>query len=228
MTNQKLSPSDDIFEQAKLAGLDPTEAFAGEDFSGRNLSRFDLSNFNLSGTNLNGANLSHAELNGAKLQDAQLRGVNLTEVKLCGANLSDADLNGADLRRANLSGAILCRAKLSNANLSDTNLSGTDVRDAFFGGSLGLAEDTKRNLKNRGAVFADSTAQRNSLLGKDMKWWLQFVIVPLIITSIGSGGIVSIINALKREATSPIPVPNIMPTTQVTPPTPQVPGIYTP
>jgi Uncharacterized low-complexity proteins len=194
--------TDNIFEQAKQAGLDPTEAFSKADLSGFNLSRADLRNFNLSGTVLSGTDLSHAKLNGAKLHDAQICGANLTDANLCGAQLPDADLSGADLCRANLSGA---------------NLSRVNVRGAKFGGSLGLTEDTKRDLKSRGANFEDFTGGEKSFLEKDFKWWIQHVIVPLVIAFVGSGGIIAIATGVKGECPSTMPVPSVKPTTQATP-----------
>lgn len=210
----KLPPDDDIFEQAKLAGIDPAEAFVHEDLSGRDLSNRDLRNFKLMGTQLNGCNLSHARLNGAKLPDAQLCGVNLTEAKLCGAQLPDANLNGADLRRADLNGADLRRADLRNANFSDTHLTGANVQGANFAGSIGLTEDMKRDLKRGGAIFQDSAAGGNSLLKIDVRWWIQYVIVPLIGILIGSGGIVAIITAPRnRHPSPPTSVPTAKPAT---------------
>jgi hypothetical protein len=218
MTQIKLSADDDIFEQAKIAGLDPAEAFCHEDLSGRNLSNRDLRNFKFIGTQLNGCDMSYAKLNGAKLPDARLCGANLTGAKLCGAQLPDANLNGADLRRADLNGAYLQRADLRNTKLSDTNLSGANVQGTKFGGSIGLTEDMKRDLRNRGAIFKDSAVGDNSPLKADIKWWMQFVFVPLIGILIGSGGIAAIITASKNEHPSPpTPVPTAKPATQATP-----------
>ena len=201
MSKLDLRLGDNIFEAAKLATLDPAQAFSGEDLSGFNLSQYDLRNFNFRGTRLNGADLRNTRLNGAKLHYARLRGANLVNANLCGAELQDADLNGADLRGADLSGADLSRA---------------NVRDAQFGRSLGLTEEAKRDLKNRGATFKDSTSGEFSLSEQALKW-LRYVIVPVTVALIGSGGIIAIITAVKSGSPSPTLVPISKPTTQVIP-----------
>ncbi len=208
--NSKPSPCDDFFEEARRAGITDTEALAGKKLSGYNLSGYDLSNLNLSGTILNGTDLSHSKMSGANLQNTQLRGADLTKAKLCGANLSDANLNGADLSGADLSGAILCRANFSNADLSGADLSGIDVRDTKFSENLGLPQSIQRKLKLQGADVGNSTNSINS--GKELKWWLKVIIVPILIALIGSG--VSIINALKSQSPKPMPTLNAEPTEQ--------------
>lgn len=78
--------TDDFLLLTSIAGLNPSE-----DFAGANLSCTDLGHINLAGADLSCANLSDA---------------NLFEADLRGANLSKANLRGANLRRANLSAAI--------------------------------------------------------------------------------------------------------------------------
>src|SRR6476469_7027938 len=77
----------DFSELAKIAGLNPTEDFAGAD-------------------------LSHILWRSADLRGANLRSVNFSDSNLSGANLSSADLSKADLNRAILSGADLNGANL--------------------------------------------------------------------------------------------------------------------
>ncbi|NES24736.1 MAG: pentapeptide repeat-containing protein, partial [Symploca sp. SIO3E6] len=60
--------------------------------------------------------------------------------------LNDADLNDAYLRGADLSGADLRNAK---------------VNGAWFGGSVGISSDVKRDLISRGAFFEDSLGDRD-------------------------------------------------------------------
>ena len=66
-------------------------------------------------------------------------------------NLAGADLSDADLSGANLSGA-----DLSGADLSGANLSGANVQDAQFGNNIGIPEEMRADLTQRGAIFNDS------------------------------------------------------------------------
>lgn len=209
---------DDIFEEARLEDLNPTKDFSEQDLSGSNLRNKNFSNSILIHTRLNGSELIRARLNGAIMSEAQLRGANLTEANLCGTQLPDADLNGASLKRADLRGADLRRAELRNANLSDANLSGANVEGAKFGGCIGLSDDTKRDLKKRGAIFKDSATEDNSLVEeKKGRWIIQSVIVPLFAALI-SGAIAAIIAAEKNQHPSPpTPIPTIQPSAQGTP-----------
>jgi uncharacterized protein YjbI with pentapeptide repeats len=162
------------------------------DLGGRDLSSEDLSAINLSYANLNGAilggsvltrtNLSNAQMRGASLVSAvlskanlsraNLRGAELINAILIGANLSNADLSGANLSEANLreanlsntdlSGANLNEANLKEANLSNANLTRTDVKSAQFQKSLGISNEMKLDLIQRGAVFEDSPGNRSN------------------------------------------------------------------
>jgi uncharacterized protein YjbI with pentapeptide repeats len=153
-----------------------------------NLQHADLIEAKLSGAvlsrvDLRGADLRGAVLIGAKLIEAKLRGAVLIEAKLRGAVLSEADLRGADLRRADLSEADLSEAVLSEADLRGAVLRGADLRGADlrgadlseadfeeagvqhcrFGSGSGLAESTKTDLKQRGAIFDDALGDRSSV-----------------------------------------------------------------
>jgi uncharacterized protein YjbI with pentapeptide repeats len=77
-----------------------------------------------------------------------LRGANLSGVRLRGADLTRADFRGADLARAHLTGANFLRA-----NLSAANLRGADLR----GASLHLAELREANLFTADLRMADLT-----------------------------------------------------------------------
>jgi Pentapeptide repeats (8 copies) len=155
--------TENFSELVKSAGLNPTEDFAGANLVGVKGVGCNLSGFNLSGANLNEGDLSRADLSNANLSDANLRSAKLGRVNLVGANLSnalliDADLSHADIRNANLSSADLINvdlssADLSGANLTETNLSSALVVNAQFGNNTGLADDTKSDLKQRGAIF---------------------------------------------------------------------------
>lgn len=98
------------------------------------------------------------DLAGANLRGVNLRGVNLHHACLRGANLREADLSKADLREADLS-----KADLRGADLSKANLSATKVKGARFGGNIGLREKTKYYLKQRGAIFDNSTLPGDSV-----------------------------------------------------------------
>ncbi|HEY9726278.1 MAG TPA: pentapeptide repeat-containing protein [Chroococcales cyanobacterium] len=180
--------TDNFFELAKIANLEPITDFVGAKLLGVNLNGTDLS-----GANLHRAYLRGADLSDADLSDADLVGANLGGADLSGAYLSNADLSGADLHRAslalanlsstNLSGANLSEANLSSANFSDANLNeanfthadlhraslmlaklngtvwqNTKVEEARFGKNLGLSEPDKLELQQRGAMFEEDIA----------------------------------------------------------------------
>jgi uncharacterized protein YjbI with pentapeptide repeats len=65
------------------------------------------------------------------------------------ADLSRADLRGADLSRADLRGA---------------DLSVIQVEKTRFRNNLGITEDLKKDLINRGAIFEDSPGDRSGIL----------------------------------------------------------------
>ncbi|MEM7592041.1 MAG: pentapeptide repeat-containing protein [Cyanobacteria bacterium P01_A01_bin.83] len=105
-----------------------------------------LSCVNLSGLNISGANLKSADLSGADLSGANLSGT----------YLRSADLSGADLKSAFLFGVNLSGADLSGADLRSANLFGAIVDQARFGNNLGIDDQLKQDLIDRGAIFVDS------------------------------------------------------------------------
>ncbi len=127
----------DFFELAKIAGLNTAKDFAGADLSGVNLSGVNLSNVNLSGAILSRSILSYTNLCSSSLSYANLGYSNLSYVKLDAANLSFAILD--------------------HAILSGTILSSAEVEHARFGDNSGLSEDTRLELKQRGAIFEGSS-----------------------------------------------------------------------
>ncbi|MDJ0553857.1 MAG: pentapeptide repeat-containing protein [Microcoleaceae cyanobacterium MO_207.B10] len=183
--------TEDLLELAKIAGLDPTQDFAGAKLLGVNLCGVDLSGANLRGAYLRGADLSDADLSEANLGQVNLGGADLSGALLSNADLTEADLHcvslalanlsGANLSDANLSNANLSNANLSDANLSDANLSNADLRQAglaltnlkganFLNTKVenarlwhdaGLSEETKEDLISRGAVFEDANSDKN-------------------------------------------------------------------
>lgn len=166
---------------ANLRGTMLNQAMlSGATLSCTDLRGADLSNTILSGANLWDANLSGANLDRANLWDANLSGANLTGVNLKGAILSSVDLRSADLSRsnlwgANLSGANFSRAKLVNVDFSSANLNAANfwnadltnadlnsalVQDTRFGQNQGLTQATQCDLKQRGAIFVNTLADR--------------------------------------------------------------------
>ena len=153
------APTEDLFELAEIAGLNPLIDYAGGDFHNIDLSDKDLSGADLSGTNFLDANLSRANLSGTDLTESNLSGANLSRANLSGANLSGANLSGA-----NLSGALIVRAFLSHANLSQaslthatllrSNLSQANLRGAklnysnLMGSNFSHANLSNTNLSN--------------------------------------------------------------------------------
>ncbi len=82
-----------------------------------------------------GLDLRGRNLTGIKLTSTNLREANLRDTNLSGINLIQADLRLANLSKANLSSAILNEAQLlitnlSHANLNDSSLVGADLRRA--------------------------------------------------------------------------------------------------
>jgi|GEM_PF-1916014 len=108
--------------------------------------------------NLNGLGVNLGDyLQSGFLQGADLVGIQLARANLSGANLSDTNLSGANFSDANLS-----NADFSDANLNGVNFSGTKVNNARFRGSVGISEDMKRNLIQRGAIFEDTLGNGSS------------------------------------------------------------------
>ncbi|MBW4563076.1 MAG: pentapeptide repeat-containing protein [Mojavia pulchra JT2-VF2] len=155
--------TENLSELVKTAGLNPLEDFVGANLVGVKGVGCNFSGFNLNGVQLGEADLSRANLSDANLSHANLRSANLSRAYLVGANLYnalliDADLSHADMRNANLSNADLIHVDLRGtdlrgANLTQTNLSSAIVVNAQFGANPGLTEDTKSDLKQRGAIF---------------------------------------------------------------------------
>lgn len=140
----------------------------GADLSYAKLANIMLENVDLTGVNftdadLRFANLCEAKLVNAKFLNTNLLGANiihsdLENAKIMNANLGSATLYRSNLCLADLSGADLTLGYLKNASLIHTELDGADVRGAVFGKNLGLSEQGKDDLKERGAIFEDSPA----------------------------------------------------------------------
>ena len=125
----------------------------GSRLVGANLRGSYLHRANLSRANLSDANLYGANLPSANLTRAILRNANMSEANLLGADLGGADLGGANLKGAYLKDADLTRADLSEANLNGAILSAATVIRTRFGAGLGLSNEAKQYLIQRGAIF---------------------------------------------------------------------------
>lgn len=93
----------------------------------------DLRGVELAGLVLDGANLIRANLTGAKLN-----GSRLVKADLIYAQLQDADLRDADLR---------------GATLNKTSWAGAWVEGCRLGVGVGLTEEQRQDLQNRGALL---------------------------------------------------------------------------
>ncbi|PSB60411.1 hypothetical protein C7B79_25840, partial [Chroococcidiopsis cubana CCALA 043] len=85
-------------------------------------------------------------------------GTIIINVNGSGANLSGTNLSGANIINTNFSYANLTGADLSNANIINANFRGTDLRHvnvqyARFRSCKGLYKNTRRSLKQQGAIF---------------------------------------------------------------------------
>ena len=84
------------------------------------------------------------------LEDTNLRGVDLSGVKLIGARISDSDLTGATLSGADLSGADLSHTSLESVDLSGANLTKANLWDTeLFTVDLTNANLTGARMPNR-------------------------------------------------------------------------------
>jgi uncharacterized protein YjbI with pentapeptide repeats len=93
----------------------------------------DLREVELAGLMLDGANLIRANLTGAKLN-----GSSLIKADLIYAQLQDADLRNADLR---------------GATLNKTHWAGAEVEGCHLGVGVGLTDEQRQDLQERGALL---------------------------------------------------------------------------
>ena len=121
-----------------------------------------------------GAYLQHAELRGKDLTGIRLMCANLKNADLGRANLSGADLRGANLWGANLQYVILKKAELNRvdlrwANLNDCNLSQSILDGAHMQG----AQLRRADLSNTRIQYADlsgSILTKANLMKADLLW----------------------------------------------------------
>ncbi|OKH52844.1 hypothetical protein NIES2101_13395 [Calothrix sp. HK-06] len=70
--------------------------------------------------------------------------------------------------------------------LEGADFRGADVRGTRFKGSTGLSEQTKKILKENGAIIDDAA---NAI---ERTWWIEKVLIPIATLLIGSSGIVGL------------------------------------
>lgn len=183
----------------------PSHDFARKKLNGLNLSGRDFRNCNFREATLNGADCIRTMFNGTNFENAEMRGMNLDNTTLCGANLYGADLSGSNLQYTDFSGAILEKSNFSNTDLTNINLDGAIVKNAKFIGCRGLNQEIADDLKRRGAIVEDKVSLNQKKRGKDVKWWVQYVFVPLLISLISSGSIITFIKGFENKSNSSEP-----------------------
>lgn len=90
-------------------------------------------------------------LRGADLSDLVLDGVNFIRGDLTGANLRGSRLLEADLIFANLTKTDLREADLRGATLNETIWVATCVEECNLGTGIGLTNQQRKDLRDRGA-----------------------------------------------------------------------------
>jgi hypothetical protein len=123
---------------------------------------------------LRGVNLSHVRLRDVYLRRADLSGANLVFADLTGAHLADAILTDADMGRvilhraelnyATLTGAHLRQANLSSANLQYANIAGARFHNADLRGAV-----LHGAYLNARTILSDARLDEQTWLG-DVSW----------------------------------------------------------
>ena len=147
------SPSENLVDLAKIAGLNLKTDLSGGNFVGAVLNGVELSGANLSRVNFRGAILTDADLSEANLKEANFSGADLSGAYLESADLQNADFHKASLALVNLIGANLSHANLSQTTITNANLSGAIVTNALFHNNPGMTDALKESLQKRGAKF---------------------------------------------------------------------------
>ena len=93
------------------------------------------------------------DLRGVELVGLALDGANLIRANLTGAKLNGSSLVNADLIYAQLQDADLRHADLRGATLNKTNWIGAWVEGCRLGMGVGLTDEQRQDLKNRGACL---------------------------------------------------------------------------
>ena len=93
------------------------------------------------------------DLRGVELVGLALDGANLIRANLTGAKLNGSSLVKADLIRAQLQDADLRQTDLRGATLNKTSWAGTSVEGCRLGVGVGLTDEQRQDLQNRGACL---------------------------------------------------------------------------
>ena len=93
------------------------------------------------------------DLRSAELAGLVLDGVNLIRANLTGAKLNGSSLVKADLIYAQLQDADLRNADLRGATLNKTNWAGARMEGCQLGVGVGLTDEQRQDLQDRGALF---------------------------------------------------------------------------
>jgi uncharacterized protein YjbI with pentapeptide repeats len=101
----------------------------------------------LRGADLTGLKLFKVDLSGADLSEVDFSETSLYQANLSGANLCKANFSTAILQEANLSGASLIEANLKDKKFPKTNLSGSDLSRANLSGAK-FYRSTNLNFAN--------------------------------------------------------------------------------
>ncbi|MBW4488198.1 MAG: pentapeptide repeat-containing protein [Trichocoleus desertorum ATA4-8-CV12] len=93
------------------------------------------------------------DLRGVELAGLALDGVNLIRANLTCAKLNGSSLVKADLIRAQLQDADLRQADLRGATLNKTSWVGAEVEGCRLGVGVGLTDEQRQDLQERGALL---------------------------------------------------------------------------
>jgi hypothetical protein len=148
------SESNDFIELAHLVELDPLTDFTGANLLAAELSGISLGSANLYQVNLRGANLTDADLSEVNAHHASFKGADLSGALLANADLSYADFYRSSLALSNLIAANLDGANLVEVNITQANFSGAKVKGAKFADNVGMTEELRQSLLDRGAVVS--------------------------------------------------------------------------
>ncbi len=112
---------------------------------------------------LKGLDLSNIKIDKLNLQAAILSGVNFKNTDLSGAMLAEANLAHADLSYANLRDANLKDADLTGANLTGADLTGACLEDALFE-NANMQKTILNNVNAENAIFSETNLTEATLI----------------------------------------------------------------
>lgn len=148
-----------------------------------------------------GTNCSGSDVSKANLSDNDITDANFSYVNSSGTNFSRTKFTNVDFSRANCNGADFSRAIFSNVNFRGTDLRHVgNVQYARFISCKGLSKNTRRYLKQQGAIFEVNPARRIvgrvfGTSGNSSRWiasqvWQVLQIIPILVVLFTLGFIV--------------------------------------